>query len=597
VRTWLTAPLALACVLMLSACQVLSGLEKLDVGPTPEVAGGSAQVGVTGTAAASGGGASGLQAVEVGGARAAASGGASGFARGGADAAQDQSVAGDGAATAAIGGAGATERNSTARGDMGGHSAPPAADGGSGAESPMPAVPPSSLPQASDKPDSWNEAGAPSPPQGGAQAPATDPSRAGAAAQSGGDGGSHDTAVCVPPALGGALCDTAPQCGCGPNQKCIFYRDQLSCVPAGTADLDQACSTIADCLPGLQCLGGACLRLCDPARSDCGTKACQQATSSLGGLLPGSYFCVSDCNLVDPQKPRGDLVACGPGMHCIWITTGSVCGGSEYATRGHGEVCSTAYDCKPGFVCRTDNICGKWCETSSDCPSDFSCDIQGEISVGAVKFGTCVPNCRDAQSTCAVNPQCGCDAAQACDFVSDAKNGRVRSCRAVGATPAYSPCTYHPECGAGSSCVDSYCSPFCKTDSECGDRYASCAQVYNYDLPGRPAVPGFVTCERPCDPADPYRGHGSYAPCAAGRACMAEADGRSYCHDTNPRGAVGVSCATQEACAPGNACVDTAGCAKLCRYDADCPTGNVCSHFEPRHYATTVEWGYCSVRQ
>ena len=581
-----TALVALGLVFSLSACQKLTGLEKLRAGPTPATAGQSAQTAVAGDAAE--GGRGGRKGDEAGGAGAAAAGGgAAGAPKGGRGGSEHVAAGSGGMSGGGAAGAAGSGRNGSDRNNLGGMSAEPVADGGGGAPAPTQDIPATTPP----RDESMGRGGEAAPPQGGASSPATEPPLAG-------KGGSQaQDPACTPPVTGATQCDTAPQCGCGSNEMCAFYADRLSCVRAGNSGINQPCSRVGDCQAGLQCLGGACLKLCDPAvRESCDdNKACQQFFGWLDRAVPGGFVCSSDCNLVEPQKASGKLTACGEGLQCVWSGVGSNCVHSERATKGHGEVCSDSYDCQSGFVCLKQKTCGKWCTSSSDCPSTFRCDMSTPATVAGVAVGVCEPSCRDADvASCAVNPQCGCGNNQACDFLADPSDGRVRGCRSIGSTPDYNLCSTRSDCRAGSSCIDGYCSPFCMSNADCGDRYAICGQVYNYDKANAP-IPGFTTCMRPCDPADLSRGHGAYAPCPAGRGCMVSSDGRSYCRDADARSSLGTSCSDHNQCAPSDVCLLDTGCSRLCRTAAECPTGYACLSFSPPRYAATVEWGYCHV--
>lgn len=575
--------LALLCgALTLCACQALTGLEKLRVGPTAGASGDDGQLGAPMFAADGGGGTGAGE----------ASGGA-GTPSGGMRAAHADAGASDDGNSAGSGGMGLHNHTSVKPPEQGGQSAPPAADGG-GSGSPPQGVPSSGPPRE----DNMDSGGAQAPGQGGSDAP-----RAGASAADGGGGG--DTggasaaapAACVPPASGGARCDTAPQCGCSSDQQCAFVSDRLACVRSGNGALNQACTRAADCQPGLQCLGGACLQLCDPGASDCMSgSACEQFYGDLNRPVPGGYICLSECDLADPQRASNTLSACGAGLQCIWTGTGSYCVRSEQGTRGHGEVCNDSFDCMPGFACLQQHTCGKWCASSSDCPSNFYCESSQDVRVNGTDFGVCKPSCAEPElDSCSVRPQCGCASGQACDFLNDPSGNNVRACRADGRKTAFSLCTVQTECATGTSCIDGTCQPFCNNDLECGGGYAQCVQIHATNLPSLPPISGFYACERPCDPADVNLGHGPYGPCSAGRNCIPKEDGRSYCLDASQQIPVGSSCKSDSQCAVGQVCGTTVGCVTLCRNAADCANGVACNSFEPRLYATDVEWGFCSV--
>lgn len=346
-------------------------------------------------------------------------------------------------------------------------------------------------------------------------------------------------------------------------------------------------------MPGYECLGGACLKLCDPAHSDCkGGAQCIQIQSSTRTPIEGAYFCESSCNLVDPQRADGDLSACGRGLVCGWTGTGSRCvTQSERAVHLHGEPCTDQLDCAPGYTCTSDGTCAKWCSSDSDCPGDFACNTSSPMMVGPKSFGTCKPNCLDrTEQVCGLTTQCGCDEAHSCSAVARGIGRIGHICREVGPVRNYGKCEYQDDCVRGATCVDNVCQPHCLSDFEC-QLYESC-DVSFYDQ--APLIPAVSTCTRPCDPADPHRAHGAYGACPSGRACEVASDGYSYCRSASLRGAVGASCSSNSDCASGNTCSSASTCVQLCRSDFDCSAGT-CRSFATTQHARDVEWGYCEV--
>ena len=352
----------------------------------------------------------------------------------------------------------------------------------------------------------------PTPSNGGSRAPShaarsgTDAGAAGAsgAAAAADAGSAAMLPACVPPPAGGPACTAAPQCGCDKTQNCAVLSDKLTCVTAGGGGENQPCSTVADCMIGYECVAGACAKLCDTAHPACSAGAkCIQLASSAGALIAGAYFCESNCNLVDPQRADGELSACGPGLVCGWSGTGTRCAQSEHALHRHGEACSTALDCAPGYTCASDSgTCTKWCVSTSDCPSDFGCNTSGAVSVGQKSFGTCKPNCLErTEQVCGLTTQCGCDAAHSCSALARSIGRISHVCREVGPVRSWGSCTYQEDCARDTTCVDGGCRPHCLTEFEC-ERYALCDFSY-YDQ--APLIPAVSTCTRACDPADPHR--------------------------------------------------------------------------------------------
>jgi hypothetical protein len=399
--------------------------------------------------------------------------------------------------------------------------------------------------------------------------------------------------MCVSPFPGGT-CDTAPQCGCTAGQNCAYLvtLDIPTCVRAGAVGLNQHCDLTADCQLGLQCFAGACQKLCDPNGPGCDNGAACSQIFSGNRPITGMYTCDSDCNLVAPQRQNGALAACGLGLTCTWSGGGSNCVYANSKAGRHGEICADSRDCAPGYSCMDSGTCARWCETAQDCPSGFRCE-DTDTTVAGVHFGLCRPSCRDARElSCETNPQCGCEANMACDFLHRTDSLVIPGCREVGRTRNYEECDAHADCPAGSSCIDLRCSPHCERASECGT-YTSCIQVTNGSLSSQPPIPGFTVCRRPCDPADLTRAHGEYEACPRGQGCEASTDGRSWCHETNSNATTGSACTYASDCAIGDSCSSVRGCSTQCRGDYDCPTDYRCAAYDTRTYAGEVHWGIC----
>jgi len=402
------------------------------------------------------------------------------------------------------------------------------------------------------------------------------------------------------PSFPGASCDTAPQCGCAEGENCAYLSVGFpTCLRAGSARLNQPCLLATDCQPGLQCLDGACLQLCDPnVDSSCdNARACGQIYQS-GRAIPGYYTCSSDCNLAAPQAQSDGLATCGPGLICVWYGEGgTACGRPHESQATHGERCEDNFDCGAGYTCLTGGTCGKWCRDSRDCPSNFYCE-ETSVTVRETAFGLCRPNCAGPRDqSCQVHSQCGCEGGMACDYLSRSDDHFAPACRPRGSVSEHYGCDSVYDCAAGTSCTGGRCSQFCFSDSDCGDVYAKCEQVTNSRLSGRPPIPDFLTCTFPCDPANLTRPRGAYDACPSTYpSCAPTTDGRSYCHIATSEAAWGDRCNSSNDCAVGDICTGS-GCAPMCRSNSDCPSGSVCYEFSPRLFAGSQQWGACFTPQ
>ena len=220
----------------------------------------------------------------------------------------------------------------------------------------------------------------------------------GAGGGTGGVGGSN----CTPPVPGGA-CDTFPQCGCPPGQRCTVANVQglSSCVPDGTTQGYQKCTSGTECIAGTECVGSACKPFCD-VTADCpGTlRDCVQVTYDSGGTsqpIPGFKICTSGCAL---ENPGG---VCGSGLGCYQANNPATATDCAAAGAGIGidACCVTppcndpdpmdSTKCAPGYVCLTTGDCRKWCRVGfpGDCTSGTCTGFSTPFILNGTQYGVC----------------------------------------------------------------------------------------------------------------------------------------------------------------------------------------------------------------
>ncbi|HJL04395.1 MAG TPA: hypothetical protein RMH85_25355 [Polyangiaceae bacterium LLY-WYZ-15_(1-7)] len=201
----------------------------------------------------------------------------------------------------------------------------------------------------------------------------------------------------------------APQCGCATGQGCYIDADgDAGCSDTvGTVGEGGACTAIADCQPGLTCIGlggstAACHRLCD------GDADCSSGSFCILGLedSAGAPLSVRACTIpCDPAAQTG----CPAGAHCFLgsESEGAMrdithCEGEPAGTTGQGGRCVDQTDCRAGFVCLDPDGFGNQCLAicrnpstvapgpSADCGTFEDCyGFDPAISVGATRYGVC----------------------------------------------------------------------------------------------------------------------------------------------------------------------------------------------------------------
>lgn len=213
--------------------------------------------------------------------------------------------------------------------------------------------------------------------------------------------GSLEASTCALPTAD-SECDTHPQCGCEPGQKCDiidFDTGRVTCSPAGDAKPHQPCSPFgAQCQAGSSCLGGACKELCTSS-ADCvgANRECRQVESYGSGQakkVPFLHACTAGC---DPVSPG---LVCGTGVGCQFAGTSTDCYASGGGTGPGACTQTTGLACAPGYTCINTTLqngkysCLKWCRlTQSDCPTGFVCkDLSSKPQLGGVEYGACFAN-------------------------------------------------------------------------------------------------------------------------------------------------------------------------------------------------------------
>lgn len=199
--------------------------------------------------------------------------------------------------------------------------------------------------------------------------------------------GSGGGVACTPPVPGG-LCDTFSQCGCAPSQNCDVAGPSgfTSCFPAGPKSAYQTCGTQTDCGTGTSCVSYACKPFCH-VDADCAQPKARCVQVYMGTPVPGWKSCTAGCDLANPSG------VCGAGSTCVVVLPDiSDCVGGAGSGVGPGT-CVPGNDlaCAPGYGCRADGTCAKWCRVGqNDCPAGSSCSAAPlGTQANGVAYGTC----------------------------------------------------------------------------------------------------------------------------------------------------------------------------------------------------------------
>jgi hypothetical protein len=203
-------------------------------------------------------------------------------------------------------------------------------------------------------------------------------------------GGGSDTSTCTIPT--GKVCETWPQCGCPAGKNCDVTKvdGTRACTTAGGKKLHDKCTGYNQCDPGMSCIAGNCLQLCNKT-GDCPSGACVNITSGTPpSNIPGYLVCFEDCDPISPSS------TCGAGACNFDASNDTVCTTAGTGTGAGGCSSTTPFSCAPGYVCITTststNECAKWCRVgvSSDCTGGTLCSsLTTPPTKGGVEYGVC----------------------------------------------------------------------------------------------------------------------------------------------------------------------------------------------------------------
>lgn len=383
-------------------------------------------------------------------------------------------------------------------------------------------------------------------------------------------------------ALLAALACALPACQCG------FDTSKLDAI---------ACSTEADCAPGMDCVGGTCSRRDCAVAADCGDARVFECVDG--------RCAARQCSDVVPC-PRGfDCVdgACAPSSRCelhAECDDGVWCNGDERCVDGScepGELrdcglvlapCEVARCDEASHTCRAEPADdGSPCEDGDPCTGPDTCASHVCVGTGNAcdddlpcTPGDCIPGvgCVVDPGACMIDAACWApgdpnpqDPCTACDPNADP--------RAWSAGPA-GPCDDGDDCTANDACAAGLCAGQayacddglgCTTDL-CDGR-GGCRQDTNAGaclIDGACRAAGEANPENPCLACDPAVDPAGWSPAALG----VPADDGIACTTESCAGGVAVHTPDDAACGGGQVCaVCAGGCATPPSLTVDCGWG------------------------
>jgi hypothetical protein len=185
----------------------------------------------------------------------------------------------------------------------------------------------------------------------------------------------------------GGGCTVFPQGGCGVGQTCTeVVLGTTQCITnVGAQQAGYVCSSAADCVPGLICVGN-CRPTCSYPGACAGGGQCIQLSAANNSPIPNVGVCTISCDLSNPNA-CGGCAASGGCAGCILAQNGSTyftdCS-TEVGSVGQGGACNTTtLLCKAGYACNgTPGACSQWCKQPGGTCTTGTCAAGGEVVNG-----------------------------------------------------------------------------------------------------------------------------------------------------------------------------------------------------------------------
>jgi len=273
--------------------------------------------------------------------------------------------------------------------------------------------------------------------------------------------------------------------------------------------------------------------------------------------------CSATC-AVETENP-----ACGNGV----LESGEAC--DDHNT-DNGDGCSAA--------CALEAVCGNGTKEGNE-----ECDDHNTAS-GDGCSSTCMT---ETPAACALVPQAGCMAGDACDIADDTTGDT--GCRDVTKTgTSDSRCAASTECDAGFTCVTddtvSYCMRFCAGEGDCPGTNSRCAFTLTNDQGTSLNV---KVCSNSCSVL-------SQTGCPTGTGCIGLENSNGDFTDCRKMDGKldGDTCVSSTECLPGSVCVSD-GSAKTCREycdvdnDLTCLSSEICTGFSTPLVISGITLGAC----
>lgn len=257
-----------------------------------------------------------------------------------------------------------------------------------------------------------------------------------------------------------SACNPYCQLGCDAGDHCVVDGAAFSCLPTGTVNFGQPCTSPDSCAYGLSCftLGGATGSTCQaPCINDgsCPSPALCDTVASIGGGLSLS-ICSTPSESCDVLNPG----SCGAGQSCYLFGNSAQC--LPNGTMSAGEVCEggPANSCAPGLHCLV--TCRELCSTDDKQPSCWSCAGGHHEFSPSLSLGFCLTG--GPPTLCDLFAQDDCDPGKSCYPVA----GGI-ACRTAGSLAPGMPCGSGNSCTAGYACVNGSCLQLCDLNASASD--------------------------------------------------------------------------------------------------------------------------------
>lgn len=267
---------------------------------------------------------------------------------------------------------------------------------------------------------------------------------------------------------------------CSDGQTCTATAQGSVCSSnVGSGSQGEACDEPSDCAAGFTCEAGQCKRWCSISDPRCDSGMQCESSANTGPATEGLGVCTGGC---EASIPQGDECLTAPNCGCFGGETCRVMGDGSRACSPAGSTaaqasCDNNSQCADGLACMA-GLCRPYCDPLAPECSDSSLCVEVQYDGESVGIGACLGLCDPVHPITddAVFTPCG-EGAECIAGDLEYYYGTSHCMPAAEEPgPFLGPCDEENPCAAGAACLIGRCFPYCREPDDCAGatEYAVC---------------------------------------------------------------------------------------------------------------------------